>query len=108
MSSIPQYSFELTNFVLGFSAGMIVAIAFLRPRIGQIVARAIGTILLMFGVGLLSWAVFAISTDGAIAAIEYGSILVEDASEVIGWGAGAFFGGIVALWLSFQRLGARD
>jgi hypothetical protein len=108
MSEIPAYSFDVTNFVLGLSVGMILAIAFVKPRVGQAIARTIAVVLLMLGVGMLSWAIYTVATADTIAALEVGNIVIEDASEVIGWGAGAFFGGIVALWLSFVRVGARE
>ena len=108
MSEMPQYSFEVTNFVLGLSLGMILAIAFVKPSVGRAISRTIAVVLLMLGVGMLSWAIYTIVTGGTIAALEIGNIVIEDASEVIVWGAGAFFGGIVALWLSFLRAGVRE
>ena len=107
MSQITNYPFIL-GLLVGFILGMILTVVIVRPRVGQAIARIIAVILLGAGVGMLVWGIYAISTNQEISPIQFGFILVEKAYEIMAYGAGAFFAGVVALVLSFVRLGSRN
>jgi hypothetical protein len=95
---------EITAFVAGILVGALSALALVFPQVARAVARAIGTVALATGGGMLVWGFDALGRDSELTGIIVGSLRVTQTSEAMGWGAGLLIGGIVALLLSFLRL----
>ncbi len=70
------------------------------PVVGRRLARAFAVIGMGLGMGLLLWGISG-AVSGERLRPPFGSNIITEVSEAIGWGAGFLTGGIVALVLSF-------
>ena len=74
----------------------------INPVVGRRLARIFAVIAMGLGMGLLLWG-FSGAVSGQRLRPPFGSNIISEVSEAIGWGAGFLTGGIVALVLSFLR-----
>jgi hypothetical protein len=72
----------------------------INPVVGRRLARTFAVIAMGLGMGLLLWGISG-AASGERLRPPFGSNIITDVSEAIGWGAGFLTGGIVALVLSF-------
>jgi hypothetical protein len=96
----------LIGFFLGVLVGWVTLWSFLNPQVGRIVARIGAIFAIGFGV---MWIVTPIADliDGKRDP-RYESLVGHGGSgDALGWGAGAFVVGIMALVFSFLRKGGK-
>ena len=83
----------------------------INPVVGRRLARIFAVIAMGLGVGLLLWG-FSGAVSGQRLRPPFGSNIISEVSEAIGWGAGFLTGGIVALVFSFlgktRKTGQQD
>ncbi len=83
----------------------------INPVVGRRLARIFAAIVMGLGVGLLLWG-FSGAVSGERLRPTFGSNIITEVSEAIGWGAGFLTGGIVALVFSFlgktRKAGRQD
>ncbi len=72
----------------------------IHPVVGRRLARTFAVIAMGLGMGLLLWGISG-AVSGERLHPPFGSNIITEVSEAIGWGAGFLTGGIVALVLSF-------
>jgi len=72
----------------------------INPVVGRRLARTFAVIAMGLGMGLLLWGISG-AASGERLRPPFGSNIITEVSEGIGWGAGFLTGGIVALVLSF-------
>src|SRR5271157_4118878 len=72
----------------------------IHPVVGRRLARTFAVIAMGLGMGLLLWGISG-AVSGERLRPPFGSNIITQVSEAIGWGAGFLTGGIVALVLSF-------
>ena len=72
----------------------------INPTVGRRLARNFAVIAMGLGMGLLLWGISG-AVCGERLRPPFGSDIITEVSEAIGWGAGFLTGGIVALVLSF-------
>lgn len=72
----------------------------INPVVGRRLARIYAVIAMGMGMGLLLWGISG-AVSGERLRPPFGSHIITEVSEAIGWGAGFLTGGIVALVLSF-------
>jgi hypothetical protein len=72
----------------------------INPVVGRRLARTFAVIGMGLGMGLLLWGISG-ALSGKRLRPPFGSDIITEVSEAIGWGAGFLTGGIVALVLSF-------
>lgn len=93
-------NFDITSLAIGLLTGSIVTIAIANPRVGRIVARALASIAVAAGVGLVIWGIAAMTMDVGFSTVEYGPVIISEPIEVLGLGGGLLIGGIMVLVLS--------
>jgi hypothetical protein len=83
----------------------------INPVVGRRLARIFAVIAMGLGMGFLVWGISG-EMSGERLRPPFGSDIITEVSEAIGWGAGFFTGGIVALVLSFlgktRKAGQQD
>jgi hypothetical protein len=72
----------------------------INPLVGRRLAKNFAVIAMGMGTGLLVWGISG-AVSGERLRPPFGSNIITEVSEAIGWGAGFLTGGIVALVLSF-------
>jgi hypothetical protein len=86
-----------------FSALLLIGLlvwGLINPVVGRRLARNFSVIAMGLGTGLLLWGISG-AVSGERLRPPFGSNIITEVSEAIGWGAGFLTGGIVALVLSF-------
>ena len=91
---------ELTSFVLGALVGVLVAVAFAIPRVGRVLSCMSAVVLMIGGVGFLTWAIAAIFSNEELRPISWEQLYVASPAEAFGLGGGLLAGGILSLVLS--------
>ena len=94
-------TFDLTSLVIGFLFGSLATMAVGFPRVGRILSRVLATAFLGAGIGLLVWAVYALSTGGTFRPVGWDPLNISEPSEAFGWAGGLIAAGVCALVLSF-------
>ena len=72
----------------------------INPVVGRRLARIFAVTAMGLGMGLLLWGISG-AVSGERLRPPFGSNIISEVSEAVGWGAGLLTGGIVALVLSF-------
>lgn len=91
---------EFGALMLGIGIGALLVSCFAFQSVSRIFAKSIAVVGIGLGVGLLTWGILE-ATRVDFQPLKAGPILFVNASQAIGWGAGALGAGVTALVLAF-------
>jgi hypothetical protein len=93
--------FEITSFLFGIGAGVLVLAVFVFPRIARTLTRIASVALLGSGVGLLTWSIDSMIRATELRPLGWEHLNISTASEALACGVGCLVAGTLALILSF-------